>query len=72
MDTALEKAVRHGPLRRLELRSCSNVTGSALEDYITSRHFSVPEDFQLVISACPGVTGWDLAKLSQLVDVEAQ
>jgi hypothetical protein len=71
-DTALKKAARHSPLRRLELRGCPNVTGGALKDYITSRCFLGPEDFRLLVSACPGVTGRDLAELSQFVDVVGQ
>ncbi|KAF8527243.1 hypothetical protein JB92DRAFT_950621 [Gautieria morchelliformis] len=69
-DTAFTQTSTCGPrLRRLELRGCENITGSALVAYIDARKLS-GNDFRLLVSRCPGVGAEHLAQLSCLVTVE--
>jgi hypothetical protein len=70
-DTAFTRSLSHGPrLRRLELRNCEHVTGSALMSYMEARQLSGDGDFRLLLSGCLGVDAECLAQLSRLVTVD--
>ena len=61
----------HGQrLRRIELRGCKHITDSGLMIYIKARRVLGDDDFQLLVSGCPGVRDEHLARLYHLGTAE--